>query len=93
MSFPGYNKRHAFQFFNMSIPARDIIEGNHIIMETYMRAVSEGDENIYYIDGETVYGTENQDFCTVDGCHPNDHGFYLWGKAILSPLKRALNLF
>ncbi len=93
MSFPGYNKRHAFQFFNMSIPARDIIEGNHIIMQTYMRAVSEGDENIYYIDGETVYGTENQDFCTVDGCHPNDHGFYLWGKAILSPLKRALNLF
>lgn len=52
---------------------RDIIEA------TYKNAVSAGDKNVYFIDGADLltYGD-----ATVDGCHPNDLGFYLMAKRI-----------
>lgn len=46
-----------------------------IIKETYDTAVASGDKNVYFI-----HGTELAELCesdgTVDGCHPNDLGFY-----------------
>lgn len=46
-----------------------------IIRTTYETALAEGDKNVYYIDGETLFAGEWRDSCTVDGCHPNDLGF------------------
>lgn len=46
-----------------------------VIRDTYAAAVAAGDKNIYLIRG-----TELADICgfdgTVDGCHPNDLGFF-----------------
>lgn len=47
-----------------------------VIFETYAHAMAEGDKNVYFIDGERLFGGDCRDGCTVDGCHPNDLGFY-----------------
>jgi len=56
-----------------------------IIRQTYENAVRRGDKNVRYIDGSSVFSVlEPQglapDSCTVDGCHPNDLGFFCMAK-------------
>lgn len=52
-----------------------------IIETTYLNAVSAGDENVYFIDGEML--TELcKDSGTVDNCHPTDFGFVSMAKAL-----------
>ncbi len=53
-----------------------------VIFENYARACAEGDNNVYYIDGERLFGGDCRDGCTVDGCHPNDLGFYRMADAV-----------
>ena len=45
-----------------------------VVKTTYENAVNSGDENVYFIDGETFYGTEERFRCTLDNIHPNDIG-------------------
>lgn len=52
-----------------------------VIFETYKNALSEGDHNVYFVDGERLFGGNCRDGCTVDGCHPNDLGFYRMAEA------------
>jgi lysophospholipase L1-like esterase len=61
-----------------------------IIKRTYSNAVKAGDRNVYFIDGETLFGKTHRDACTVDGCHPNDIGFLRMAETILPVLKKAL---
>ena len=65
------------------------LERRDVIYETYRYALSQGDKNVYFIDGEGVFRGEDFDMCTVDGTHPNDHGFALMAKAIGDELVRA----
>lgn len=51
------------------------IKRRSIIYTTYMEARLAGDQNVYFIDGYSLFGGEYRDSCTVDGCHPNDLGF------------------
>ena len=86
MSFPKYPKIH----HEPGSKYRDHIISDQIIRETCYHAQQANDENVYYIDGETLFGTENQDACTVDYCHPNDYGFYHMAKGIYPTLKKVL---
>ncbi len=52
-----------------------------VVKATYDYAVANGDKKVKLIDGDTLFGGEF-DYCTVDGCHPNDFGFYKMGKVI-----------
>ncbi len=61
-----------------------------VIRKTYSNAIKSGDRNVYFIDGETLFGKDNRDACTVDGCHPNDIGFLRMAENILPILKKAL---
>ena len=45
-----------------------------VIRTTYEHARKEGDHNVWFVDGEQFFA-DNREFCTVDGCHPNDLGF------------------
>lgn len=65
------------------------IDRREIVFESYCRARKNGDLNVYYIDGASVFRGEFQNMCTVDGCHPNDLGFALMAKAIGAELERA----
>ena len=60
-----------------------------IIKTTYENAVASGDKNVYFIDGKALMRLA-KDGGTVDGCHPNDLGFYSMAKAIEKVLKRIL---
>ena len=61
-----------------------------IIRKTFENAVGKGDRHVYFIDGETLFGTAGRDGCTVDRCHPNDLGFYRMYECVLPVLRKAL---
>lgn len=72
------------------------IDNNRIrretIYTTYLNAVNSGDRYVYFIDGETLFGSKDRDACTVDGIHPNDLGFMRMAEGILPTIKRALDI-
>ncbi|MBQ8400537.1 MAG: hypothetical protein IJX14_01270 [Clostridia bacterium] len=53
-----------------------------VIHETYRKARAAGDNNVYFIDGRKLFEGDCWDICTVDGCHPNDLGFYRMAQGI-----------
>lgn len=61
-----------------------------IIKETYEKARAAGDKNVYLIDGKTFFDGCDRDACTVDGCHPNDLGFYKMANVIYGRLKEII---
>lgn len=71
-------------------PNDDCRQRREIIRQTWQNAVNNGDKNTYFIDGEELFGTDNRDACTVDGCHPNDIGFYRMAKTVLPVLQQVL---
>ena len=56
-----------------------------VVKATYDNAKANGDENVYFIDGNEFFGNDN-DF-TIDGVHPTDLGFYLMAKRIGEELR------
>jgi len=61
-----------------------------IIYNTYKNAANSGDQHVYFINGELLFGKENRDSCTVDGCHPNDLGFMRMAEGIYPVLKQVI---
>ena len=60
-----------------------------VIMESYVKALQNGDENVYFVDGASLF-SDNFDSSTVDGCHPNDLGFYFFSKMLYPVIKKLL---
>lgn len=67
-------------------------ERRDIIYATYEHAVAEGDKNVYFIDGETFFGTEDRDACIVDRTHPTDLGFYRMTQVIEPVIRNILKI-
>jgi hypothetical protein len=65
------------------------VERRDVIRRTYESAVAAGDTRVWFVDGEALFGTEDRDACTVDGCHPNDLGFYRMFRTVLPVLEKA----
>ena len=63
-----------------------------IIYETYCKAKAQGDNLVWFIDGEKMYGDIEKNACTVDTCHPTNLGFYRMAKYIAPVLKKLLEL-
>ena len=68
----------------------DSNDRREVIRDTYNKAVSMGDKNVYFIDGESLFGDVDRFFCTNDGCHPNDLGFYRMALVIEPLVKKIL---
>jgi len=60
------------------------------VRKTYENAVAEGDKKVWFIDGRDLVREVDPSLITVDGCHPNDLGFYFIYKNALPALKAAL---
>lgn len=60
----------------------DSVARRNIVYESYLRAWSEGDRNVYFVDGASIFRGPYEDSCTVDRCHPNDLGFMLMADHI-----------
>lgn len=70
-------------------PANNAVR-RELIRQTWARAVAAGDRNVYFVDGETLFGRTDRDLCTVDGCHPTDLGFLRMADALEPVLRRAI---
>lgn len=85
-SRPNYwTRNYVFENYSLSWveKRRKLIESN------YERAKAEGDENVYFVDGSKMFPEGLRDDCTMDGCHPNDLGYYFMANAfeeVLRPL-------
>jgi hypothetical protein len=53
-----------------------------VIKDTYDNAISNNDNNVYFIDYKLLYTGFAANSHTVDGCHPNDIGFYGMARVI-----------
>lgn len=62
-----------------------------VIYETYCKAKANGDDLVWFIDGETMFDIIGRSDCTVDTCHPNDLGFHRMATHIYPILKDALS--
>ena len=63
-----------------------------IILETYEWAKSQGDRRVLFVDGATLFDGPFADSCTVDGCHPNDLGFFRMAEKIGDAVEAALKM-
>lgn len=71
-------------------PTPACIGMRQVIIDTYEKARSEGDQNVYFIDGEIIFGEEHRGECTVDDCHPNDLGFYRFYQTLKPMIEKLL---
>ncbi|MBO5221239.1 MAG: SGNH/GDSL hydrolase family protein [Clostridia bacterium] len=53
-----------------------------VIRESYETAKAEGDEKVWLLAGDQLLAGKGWDGCTVDGCHPNDFGFFRMAAAM-----------
>lgn len=60
------------------------------VFTTYLNAVLSGDENVYFIDGETFFRDfPDRQLCFIDRIHPNDLGFHKMAEKI-EPIVRMI---
>ena len=60
-----------------------------IVEKTYRNAVERGDKNVYFIHGSDLFtAVKDRDACTVDGCHPNDLGFYSMAQVLMETIEK-----
>ncbi|MBE7028494.1 MAG: hypothetical protein E7407_05635 [Ruminococcaceae bacterium] len=76
---------------NFDYKNEDDIRRRETVYSTYQFASRNGDKNVYFIDGESLFGGEDRDCCTVDGVHPNDLGFYRMADIIGAVVGRLLS--
>ncbi len=74
----------------ISSPVEVNMRRRDIIRATYERAKAEGDNNVYFIDGFSLFESDETFSATVDGCHPNDLGFYFFYRALKPLLEKLL---
>ena len=69
---------------------KESIVRREIIYQTYQAALSKGDANVYFVDGQYLFKDANRDCCTVDAVHPNDAGFLRMAEVIGHFVEKAL---
>jgi len=62
-----------------------------VIYGVYEKALAEGDRNVRFIDGDSLFEGKHHDICTVDGCHPTDAGAIRMAERIGHVLGSVLN--
>lgn len=60
-----------------------------IIYQTYKNARARGDNNVFFWDGGKEF-EPHQDYGTVEGCHPNDYGFFAIASSLKNTVKEIL---
>ncbi len=70
----------------------DEVQRREVVKATYENAIKNGDKNVYYIDGTSFFEDGDGELCFVDGCHPNDLGFYKMARKIEPLIKQLLEV-
>lgn len=61
-----------------------------VILESYIRACSTGDRNLYLLEGDSFFRGRMEDDRTVDGCHPTDSGFRAMAESFIGIFERII---
>ena len=61
---------------NISSGVEEVESRRNIIYKSYETLCSNGDQNVYFVDGGKAFHSLNKNMMTIDGIHPNDFGFY-----------------
>ena len=77
---------------DVSSSYKEICARREAVFETFMKARAEGDKNVFFIDGESIFRGRDADAGTVDGVHPNDYGFILMANAIEAEILHAFTM-
>ena len=93
--YPFYERYRAVQkdvpIVFMSVPCFERFpqakERREVLKKSYLKARANGDENVYFLDGATLFGNYDREICTVEGIHPNDLGFYRMAQTIYETFK------
>ena len=64
-------------------------ERRAVIINTYNKAIDAGDKNVYFVDGMKYYESYGMSNCTIDGCHPNDLGFWAMANEFIKVMEKA----
>ncbi len=62
-----------------------------ICKATYTAALAAGDKRVWFVDGSDIFHLYDPEMVTVDGCHPNDFGFFCMAELIGKAVKEALD--
>ncbi len=85
-SLSNYHTRiYSWDYFTIE----DHEKRRRIIKASYERALAEGDQNVYFVDGASMIPKELAGDATTDGLHPNDLGYHFMANAfgsIIEPL-------
>ncbi len=73
------------------IDKKDAQARKEVIFTTYSNAKKQGDQNVWFLDGETFFGTYGRAECTVDGTHPNALGFMRMAEKVHDILDGIFN--
>ncbi len=76
---------------DFDLHVEDSVVRRAIIQDTYRRGNENGDKKLWFVDGETLFGEQERDACTVDTCHPNDLGFMRIAEVLYSVIKQVLD--
>lgn len=61
----------------------DWIKRRDVVYRTYRNAKASGDKNVYFVDGNSLWGESDWRSCSVDCIHPNDIGHYRMAEKII----------
>ena len=69
---------------------RDSRRRRDVILDTLRHARDRGDDNVWFLDGASIFRGRFADSCTVDGIHPNDLGLALFAEKVEDELRHTL---
>ena len=72
--------------------SEDASRRRSVILDTYTYAVNNGDKNVYFIDGSSMFRGRDWDNCFIDTVHPNDLGFVKMADCMEPIITSALEL-
>ena len=74
-----------------AVYGEDEIKRREVVRKTYENAISQGDKNVYFINGEDFFKNDpDREVCFIDTIHPNDLGFYKMALIIEPIIKKIL---
>ena len=80
---------YAREFYNPGEFARERLDFTSIHQNEVAKRRAEGDKNIYFLDGSTLYGDEPSE-CTVDGVHATDYGFAMVARNMAPVIEKII---
>lgn len=72
--------------------ADSVLKRREVVMESYLKARKNGDQNVHFIDGMSFFCGPHQYENTLDAVHPNDAGFLHMADVIGAVIRHILEM-